>query len=257
VILLHHAAPEVELPYILAQLRSDAAGGLLPLLFVAPVKREAVYSRLEDRNRNVWVLPEVFLRDPAELKTRLEEGIKLATAPDAVVRASEQQKGWLREDLLKRKGQKLSDQERKQFATESLDALWKMARGQIKGYDVRAAEPTIVDALRNDDTAVPAIEILATYPGGHTQQRLADMVLDAKSGKRRVTAALALNRHVQKNGLDLTGNQVALLRQLSAAPGVDPNLRAQLAVLMGSMRATAEQTGDRLYRFDPRGPAPK
>src|SRR5262249_418028 len=148
-------------------------------------------------------------------------------------RASEQQKVWLREDLLKRKGQKLSDAERKQFAAESLDALWKMARGQIKGYDVRAAEPTIVDAVRNPDTATQPIEILATFPGGQTQQRLADLVLDAKGGKRRVTAALALNQHVQKNGLDLTGNQIALLRQLYAAPGVDPNLRAQLAVLMG------------------------
>jgi hypothetical protein len=257
VILVHHKVPEVELPYVLAQLRADREGGLLPLLFVAPVKREGVYSRLEERNRNVWVLPEAFLRDPAELKTRLEEAVKLATAPDAVARASEQQKVWLREDLLKRKGQKLSDAERKQFATESLDALWKMARGQIKGYDVRAAEPAIVDALRNPDTATQAIEILTTFPGNQTQQRLADMVLDAKGGKRRVTAALALNQHVQKNGLDLTGNQLALLRQLYAAKGVDPNLRTQLAVLMGSMRTTAEQTGDRLYRFDPSRPAPK
>jgi hypothetical protein len=257
VILLHHAVPELELPYILSQLRADREGGLLPLLLVAPVKREAAYSRLEDRNRNVWVLSEAWLNNPAELKTRLEEALKLATAPDAVVRASEQQRRWLREDLLKRKGQKLTDQERKQFATESLDALWKMARGQIKGYDYRAAEPAIVDALRNDDMAVPAIEILATLPGSHTQQRLADMVLDAKGGKRRVTAALALNRHVQKNGLALTNNQVALLRQLYASPGVDPNLRAQLAILTGSMRATAEQTGNRLYRFDLTAPAPK
>jgi hypothetical protein len=257
VILLYHAVRESELPYALAQLRADREAGLVPVLFVAPVKREAAYRYLESRNRNVWVLPEAFLSNPAELKNRLENAIKLAAAPDTVTHAPGQQGEWLREDVLARPGQKLSAPERKLLAAVAIDALWRMAFGQLKGYDVRPAESTVVDALRNDETTVPAIELLSTFPGKPAQQRLADLVLDAKRGKRRVAAALALNRHVQKNGVVLSQDQLTRLRQLYAAPGTDANLRAQLAILMGSLRSTPEVTGARLYRFDPNTPAKK
>ena len=124
VILLHYAVRETELPYALAQLRADRDTGLVPILFIAPVKREAQYAYLEARHRNVGVLSEAFLSDPAELKSRLEGAIKLAAAPDTVTHAPARQRAWLREDILDRKGQKLSVPERKQFAAEALDALW-------------------------------------------------------------------------------------------------------------------------------------
>jgi hypothetical protein len=250
VILLHYNLRENELPYVLSQLNADADGGL-PLLFVAPAKREGSYVRLLKRSRNSRVISEAFLGTPDELKTHLHEAIKMAAAPESVRKASERQQIWLKEDLLKRKNVQLTEPERKLFAAVSLDALRKMARGEIKGYEVRAAESTLVDALRGKDTAVPAIEILTTFPGAPTQQRLAALVLDAGRGKERVTAAKALNRHVQRNGLALRAEQVAQLRQLSAAPDADPTLRAELAILMGSLRSTAEQTGNKLYRFNP------
>ncbi len=250
VILLHYGVRPNELPYVVSQLNADADGGL-PLLFVAPIKREGEYVRQLRRYRNSGVISEAYLSDPDELKTHLQEAIKLAAAPDSVLKASEQQRTWLKEDLLKRKNVQLTEPERKLFAAVSLDALVRMARGEIKGYDVRAAEPTVVDALRGKDTVVPAIEILTTFPGAATQQRLAALVLDAQRGKERVTAAMALNRHVQRNGMALRTDQVAQLRQLAAAPGTDPVLRAELAILMGSLRTTAEQTGNKLYRFNP------
>jgi hypothetical protein len=250
VILLHYNLRENELPYVLSQLNADADGGL-PLLFVAPVKREGAYVRQLKRYRNSGIISEAYLGMPDELKAHLQEAIKMSAAPDPVLKASERQQIWLKENLLKRKNVQLTEPERKLFAAASLDALARMARGEIKGYEVRAAESTLVDALRGKDTAVPAIEILTTFPGAATQQRLAALVLDAKRGKERVTAAKALNRHVQRNGMALRTEQVAKLRQLSAAPDTEPTLRAELSILIGNLRATAEQTGKKLYRFNP------
>ncbi len=256
-ILLDAAVPENELPYALAQLRNDQDAGLLPLLLITPSKGELrLNSRDLARYRNVSLLPEAFLTDATELKSRLEEAIKFAAVPDSVARADVRQ-AWLKENVRKSKGQQLSAGERKQFADESLDALWRMASGLTKGYDVRAAIPEVVDLLRNDDTALPAIAILATLPGAEPQQRLAALVLDPARGKLQVTAATALNRHVQKNGLALNANQIRLLRDRYGAPGVSPTLRAQLAVFVGGLRGSAAQTGARLYRFNPDPPAGK
>lgn len=253
-IFLHQGIPVRDLSYVLAQFRADASAGLLPLFLVSPLKADAPYRRFEAKYRNVWVLPEVVLGMPDDLKGRMEDAIKLSAVPDAVVRAPAWQQGWLEEDAKLRKGQKLSDPERKQFAAESFDTLWRMARGLVKGYDVRAAETAVLTALRNDETIVPAIEILATFPGPEPQQRLADLILDPKLGKQRVTAAIALNRHVQKNGLALNTNQLKLLRELHRASGADAPLQGQLAILMGSIGTTPALTGDRLSRFNPTPP---
>jgi hypothetical protein len=266
---------------VLSQLRADQDAGLLPLLVIAPSGRDALLQRAVGRHRNAWILPEVVVaKNPEEFKTRLEESIKLAAMPDTALRAARAQqipgesgtwparrlgeqkppevryRSWLDEAALTAQGQKLTAEERKQFSGAAMDALWRMARGMIKGYDVRPAEQTIVDALNNEDLAVPAIEILMTLPGSDTQQRLAGLVLDPKRGKLRISAAAALNRHVQHHGLSLGNNQLKLLREAFAAPDTDPILRAQLAVLMGSVRGTAAQTGGQLYRFQRIDPPP-
>ncbi len=257
VILLHHSVPGNELPHVLAQLRADGDVGLTPLLLIAPAKAETSFERFTTRGRNIYMLPEVFLKDAEELKTILEDAIKLSAAPDAVVRADPRQRVWLVEDVKRSKGQKLTDAERKQFAAQSMDALWKMAQGLIKGYDVRPAEQTVVDALRNDEMAVQAIEILTSFSGAEPQQRLAAMVLDPGVGKKRVTAALALNKHIQKNGLALNRNQIGLLRELHANSGEDATLRAQVAILVGNLRSTPALTGAQLYQFKRNDPPPK
>ena len=94
------------------------------------------------------------------------------------------------------------------FARYSLDVLRRMAVGELTGYEVRRAEPNIRAALRVDDTAPWALDILGRYPGRPAQQQLADFVLDAKRGVLRIKAAEELNRHVKKNGVALAPEQV-------------------------------------------------
>lgn len=256
-ILLHPSVPENELPYLVAQLRADADVGLTPLLLITPAPREAALARLAGRYRNVWLLPEVYLKDADELKTRLEDAIKLAAAPDAVLQAPPRQRAWLDEEIKRSKGQKLTDPERKQLAAKSLEALWAMSRGILKGYDLRPAEATLVDALANDDMTVPALEILATFSGLEPQQRLAGLVVDPSKGKMRVAAAVALNRSVQAHGLSLNRDQVAQLRRIQANPAEDATLRAQLAPFVGNLRTTPAATGSRLSQFNPNAPPAK
>jgi hypothetical protein len=256
-ILLHHRIPIGELPFMLNQLRADGDAGV-PLFVLAPLKGDAAYKRFEQKYRNVWVLPEVFLSDKAELNTRIEETIKLAALPDSVVQAPDWQREWLVQDAKLRKGQKLTVEERKKFAAESFETLSQMARGLVKGYDIRPAKAVVLDALQKEETVVPAIKMLATFPGSEAQQRLAALVLDRGRGKARLEAAVALNQHVQKNGMALDKRQIGLLSEQFNDRAEDANLRAQLAVLMGNVGSTAEQTGNRLSRFDPSAvPPPK
>jgi hypothetical protein len=141
--------------------------------------------------------------------------------------------------------------ERVLFARVALDALRRMALGELTGYDVRRAEPQIIAALRGDDTAGMAMEILSRLSGYQAQRRLADFVLFDKRGPLRVKAAEELNRHVKKYGLALTPEQSTDLRALFANVKTDPNLRAQLGVLVGQLQPTKTQSGQQLLQFDP------
>jgi CheY-like chemotaxis protein len=276
VILIHYTAPDAELPYFLTQLRADSEVGLLPVLLIAPTDRlrpddkgadilarrqfQNNLARLADGYRNVWVVPEAAAATPDQLKSRLEKYLRYAALPVTLGRASGD--GSARLDQYARNVKALlSPAERKQFARESLYALWRMARGEVKGYDVRPAEAAVVGALRVDDLAERAVEVLGRLPGTESQQRLASLVLDPKRGKLRLTAAVELNRHAQKYGLvlpqTLDPDRLKQLRAIAENPAEDLALRTQVALLVGRMGVSARESGVRLYQFRPEAPAPK
>jgi hypothetical protein len=250
-IILHPALPENELPFALAQLRADNDVGLLPLHVLTPLKAPGPSPRLLEKHPNVFVLPEAILLDGQALKQRLEDTIKMSAAPALLAGAPEENRGWLEAAVLRNKSLPLSAAERKRFANLSLDALWRMSTGEFSGFDVRPARRALIQTLRSpdEDTAWLAMQTLSRIPGAEVQQRLADVVLDPKRAKLRPAAAFELNRHLQKYGLGLTADQVARLRTLASDAKEDAALRAQLALLVGSLRTTPAVTGDRLYQF--------
>jgi hypothetical protein len=246
IILLNPTMADNELPFVISQMRGDSDVGLLPMLLLAAPKRESTLARAAKRYRNITMLPEALVKDPAQLKTQLENAIKFAAVSDLVLRAPEEQRGWLEDDVKKSKGRKLSDAERKQLRREAMDHLWRMARGELPGYEVRIAEAALAHALRTEELAVPALEVMSRIPGPDAQQRLAAFVLDPARGKLRVTATIELNRHLQKHGLGLNNDQIGRLQSLHNNPAEDANVRAQLALFVGSLRSTPQQTGQRL-----------
>jgi hypothetical protein len=230
VVLLHEAADK-ELAFALAQIRGDADLGRTPILIVAGADSRGPLERLAARYADVRVVPEGLLLMADELKSTIES---------ATVAAA---------------GAPLSAAERKDFARVSLGALWRMARNEIPGYDVRPALDVVLIALRNPDTAPEALEILSRLPGVEPQGRLAATATDAGQGKLRIPAAIELNRHIQKHGLLLSRQQINQVKQAyQQAP--EPQLKAQLALVMGALGPSAQLTGSRLVDFRPDVPAP-
>jgi DNA-binding response OmpR family regulator len=233
VIVVHRAVPPGELPFVLSQLRGDSDQGGLPLLIVTANEKDEATAKLASRYRATAgiSLPALALGD--ELKARIE----------ALTKSSA--------------GAKLTADERKEFSRAALDALWRMARGEYPGYDVRPAEAAIYSsALRSPDQAPLALETLSRLPGTTVQHDLAGVVVDPMRGKLRIAAAHELGRHMQKYSVLLSKKDQADLKQLFQSAD-DPTLKGELAVVVGLMRTpTPQQVGVQLFQFRPDVPPP-
>jgi hypothetical protein len=120
----------------------------------------------------------------------------------------------------------------------------------------------VLNALRAPSPLRPegqirAAEIAARLGGRVPQDVLADVILDGKRPPAvRVAAAAQLIRHIQTYRLQLSRNHAAQLTALASQPDLDPPLKAQLALVMGSLRPDARQTGERLLQYQPPPPGP-
>ena len=223
--------PMQDLSYLMTNLRADVDQGHLPILIFASKQNREALTKLAQRYRNVKVYSDLLLVLNDELKNALENQIKDAA------------------------GAKLTTAERKEFAKVALDVFWRMGRGEIQGYDLRPAQDAIVQILNNPEMALEAMETLGRLPGQEAQARLASVVLDGSKGKMRLPAAMELNRHIQKNGLMLDKAQTTSLKAAFKTADEDPPLKAQLALVIGSMQPGARVTGVRLFEFRPDPPA--
>jgi hypothetical protein len=220
-----------ELSYAITQIRADADQGNVPIFLVAAKENRYALEKFSERYRNVKVISEGLLVMGEELKGQIESAIREAS------------------------GAPIAAGERKEFKQVSLDYLWRMARNEIQGYDVRPAQEAVTQALNSPDTATEALEILSRLPGAEPQTRLAGVVLDEGRDKMRIAAALELNRHVQKHGLLLNKTLVTELKS-EYKNSADPQLKAQLAITLGALRSSPVATGSRLIEFQPAPAAP-
>jgi CheY-like chemotaxis protein len=255
-ILLNNDVATIELPHVISQLRADQDGGRLPLLLIAPRDREAELTAVAAKARNTFMLPDVWAIKGAELKRQLADAIKFAAAPEPLRKAPAEQQPWLQYEVLRSKGQAVTEGERKLFAHQALDWFAQMARGELPGYDLMPAKDALVQALNNEEMAGQALRIIARFNNTETQQRLAGILLDAKKTTLHVRAAHELNRHIQKNGLVLKADQINQLREMDQRADLPPALRAELAILVGTLRTTPQATGEGLLRYIP-DPEPK
>lgn len=219
-----------ELPFAIAQFRGDADLGNVPIFLLTNKDNHGVLERMAAKYRHVKAIPEAMLQLGEELKNTIDSALKDAG------------------------GARTSPAERKEFTRVALDYLWRMARNEIQGYDVRPALDAVTVALQSPDTATEALEILGRLPGTGPQAQLAGVALDAGQDKLRIPAAMELNRHLQKYGLMMNRVQVAQLKQ-AYKETADPQLRAQLAITLGAMQPSARLTGSRIIEFRPDAPA--
>jgi hypothetical protein len=200
----------------------DANGEVPPAL-------EQPLGRLAESYLNVWVVP--TLLSPASLKAELGEKI------------------------LQTQGKPLAEAERK--ANAGLAILWlrRLAVGEVRGYDVRPAGKAILDALRADDLAPMAIEAAGRLPDREAQWALANLALDSnRPVELRAAGAAELARHIAAYGGVLPRKYLAGIDEALRASAQDPKARklnSNLSLVVGALRPSATQTGERLQRFTP------
>ena len=145
---------------------------------------------------------------------------------------------------------KITMEERKKFRDDALTYLWKMGRGEIPGYDIRPAEDTLRDAIRFDDLAPKALETAGRLPGRDAQGWLAGVIMDSDHQNLRLQAVILLKEHIQKNGLLLSDPQITGLKD-TYRDAAGTELKAQLALVLSSLRISPASTGHRLNEFKP------
>ena len=173
---------------------------------------------------------------------------------DLLPALKEELKNTLDANIKESSGVPMAPAERKEMARVALDILWRMARGEYPGYDLRPTLGAVLAALNNPDMSLEAMEILGRLPGQEPQTRLTAIVLNLGQGKLRVPAAIELNRHIQKFGLMLDKAQAVGLKEAYRNADDDPALRTQLAALIGSLQSSSRLTGARLLEFRPDPP---
>jgi hypothetical protein len=250
-IILNNGMPDSELPFALTQLRADQDASRLPLLVIASAAKQAEMAVIVQRTRNSFLLPAAWAINGPELKREVEEATRFAAASEPLRKAPEEQQSWLEYEVRRAKGQALSEGEKKRMAREALDDFAQMARGELPGYDLLPAKYALLQALNSEEMAVQALRIIARYANVEAQQRLAAILLDGKRASLHVVAAQELNRHIQRNGLVLTADQINSLRQLDQQADLPAPLRVELAAVVGTMRTTPQMTGSRLLSFRP------
>jgi CheY-like chemotaxis protein len=256
-IVLDAGVPDAELPFALTELRADSDAGLLPLLVVATDNKKADLTLAAERFKNTFILPSFFVAKGEDFKRELDDAIKFAAAPESVRKAPADMQPWLRYTVRRAKGQPLSEAERQRFAGDALGWFALMASGELTGYDLKPAQDALLAAVINKERAAQALRVLARFPGSEMQQWLAGVLFDAEKQPLHAIAAKELNRHIQKHGLVLTKDQVGRLRDMEQRMDIAPEVRVELAILVGTMRGTAQQTGSRLLGYSLEQPEKK
>jgi CheY-like chemotaxis protein len=139
--------------------------------------------------------------------------------------------------------------EKKAAAKLAVSWLSKMATGEVKGFDAKAAAKELIDALGSEDLAEAAIDGVSRFPTAEAQQELITSALRiGRALPVRVKSADAAIRHVQMNGKLVAKPLIDGVIDLSGKE-MDADLRAKLLVLKGLLAPNAKDyiTGLKAY----------
>jgi hypothetical protein len=238
VLLIDAALPDPGLAGLLGQLAADTYAGHLPVILTAPPGREEALRRYTERDPRIFVAPAGIALAPDELRGLIKSRIANGTG-----------------------GPPLNAAETQDYAERAIRHLAALAHGIPPGADIRPATETILDALRagklSPDGQLAAISAVGKLGGARPQHELVAVVLD---GRRplpvRIAAARELVHHVQQHSALVNRTQAGAIEALFTEPGTDPTLKAELALVLGSLRPDAHQTADRLLHYQPVPPGP-
>jgi CheY-like chemotaxis protein len=143
----------------------------------------------------------------------------------------------------------LSASERSEQARRAAGWLARIARGEIRGFDIRSAESAILSAMPDDAVGPDAIAAAGRIPTASSQAGLARLVVsESASMPLRIEATRELAESLRSFGNMLGGDDSAAVHELHDRT-VEPVLHQALAATIGAMRPKAGAIGDRLRRL--------
>jgi CheY-like chemotaxis protein len=232
-LLFDEALPDPGLANLLGQLRADRFASQLPILLSASALREDAVRRYTARWPSITVVAAPVAIDGRILRPLIQSRLGDPANPT------------------------LSTKEMKDYAERSIKNLARLARGEVAGYDVNPAGPTVLEALRAPSKLTPegqiaAMEVASRLKGEEAQTVLANVLADDKRPMAvRIAAANALVRHLQQFSPLLTRDQARVLAEKYAQPNLDELLKNRFALVIGSLRPSTRRSGDLLLQFQP------
>jgi CheY-like chemotaxis protein/tetratricopeptide (TPR) repeat protein len=143
----------------------------------------------------------------------------------------------------------LNAAERAEQARRAAVWLARIARGEIRGFDIRPAESAILSVLADDALGTDAIAAASCMPTTASQTALAQLVLnESASMPLRLDAARQIPQSLRRFGTLMPAQASAELRSLLDNTTV-PALHQALAATLGAMKPGAMETGERLGRL--------
>jgi hypothetical protein len=259
-LLFEEELPSPGLAQLLGQLHADRFAGQLPILLTAAPPRGDAAGRLPaDPTQRELLLGEAA-RHEESLRRYVARYPNITVIPATLVLDVKALKPLLQSRLDDPANPALSAKEMKDYAERSIENLARLARGEIAGYDVEPAGPTVLEALRAPSKLTPkgqdfAIEIAARIRREETQIVLANVLADGKRTTAvRIAAANALVRNIQQFSPLLSRDLVRAIAEMYADPKLDEALRANVAIVLGSLRPSPRRSGDLLLQYQPPPP---
>jgi hypothetical protein len=218
--------PDPGFNYFLSQYKTNPATAGIPLLVIADKDKGRYAEETLAKLPNVKVIANAPLSSDL-LKAEVTELVGDKTKPV------------------------LTAAERSAMARAAVDYLGRIASGEIKGYDMTAADSTLIKALNDDALAVQASSALAYRPTREAQMALTTVLLnESRPAPIRAAIASALRSHVQRFGNRLTAEQVGGIVKLAQSAS-NPVLREQADLTAATLHADAATFGNRLKTFIP------
>jgi CheY-like chemotaxis protein len=143
----------------------------------------------------------------------------------------------------------LSASERAEQARRAAMWLARIARGEIRGMDIRPAESAIIAAIGNEAIGPDVMVAASHIPTATAQAALTRLILSESANMPlRIEAAHQLPYSLHQFGVLLAAEDVDGLKGL-LDHSAEPVFHQALAAVVGSLKPRVADTGDRLRRF--------
>jgi CheY-like chemotaxis protein len=248
--------PMPGLSNLLGQIRADTFASQLPILLTTAPPNPDLFRLPEGDPRRALLLNDAARREEA-LRRYTARWPTITVIPGPLAIDAKALQPLIEARLAEPANPALTAAELKAYSERSIKNLARLARGEVPGYDVVPAGPTVLAALRAPSRLTPegqiaAIEVASRLKGEDAQTVLADVITDAKRPQSvRIAAVSGLIRSIQQFSPLLTRAQVAVLAGVYTQPKLEAPLRSSLAPLLGSLQPSARLSGQMLLEYQP------